>query len=858
MKITKKRLEEIIHEETTSIVNEMILNEGIWSKIKNFGAKTLGAWEKGGKIFGRGKRAKAAQAQYMQSMEKLQSLAEKHSEALVKRLQGDFADAGYPNQEDKFEFLEQTMEMGAFYESIKKAVEDGEMEVVVANELISQLRVIVKKFLDYDLADVYKHFSEDVDRSHDDVIMEAILSDLQRETLLEQDEQQDEKEKGPIGTEKDSSTVKGLKSNLLPAILAAVGGASLIGKLIVDSQWFKELTTQVINRDITYTDYQEKVVASISPQPGEGPTQIVGRLLQNDASHYGPDVNPQVLFQDMAKAGIDPEDLAQMSGDSNAFVDAWKAASSSGAKTLGEMFPTESINLSPQDIAQFASSEVGNTVGDFAQYASNLSDADLSSVAARASEIAGAVAGADAPAYTADSIKTIISNAGGLSGKANMLSGGSSSMLGMNVAMQEFAAGGAATSISSGPGALGLKLGKKAIIKALQPVIKKAGESVLKTTAAGKIGAMLGPYLAPLGITLVAAAAGVKALRMKGLRSSRAQVLNDLLQGLDYLDRDGTKEPISEPKPPPVAPPPGVPDFRVPVLIRFDDDDVKYYKLKANFLKKEENRDRAEKALKEIEKKSVMGRDLEENEAFNKIFEREAPEDFESQTDGDGLGDTESFEREFGRGDRASDLKSAIRKTGRRRKLKSGARTKPVFYYVFDQSVENELTKGQNPRHFRTRVLRKAIKGVKEKGNKPLTAEEAFFLIKRQGGGGTGMSGLSIVEGIEILKKYGVVVGDIPEDIGKKKGKKATRRKGKEAPPDQTPLDDKPQRRGRKDSAGAKARARQKSRANQPRAGIKGVTTESSDQLALSENLRLVRKRSFEDRFQKHIKDIKD
>jgi len=158
MKITKKRLEEIIHEETTSIVSEMVLREGIWSKLKNFGAKTLGAWEKGGKIFGRGKRAKAAQAQYTQSMEKLQNLAEKHSATLIKRLQGDFVDAGYPNQEDKFEFLEQTLEMGAFYESIKKAVEGGEMEVVVANELISQLRIIVKKFLDYDLAGVYKHF----------------------------------------------------------------------------------------------------------------------------------------------------------------------------------------------------------------------------------------------------------------------------------------------------------------------------------------------------------------------------------------------------------------------------------------------------------------------------------------------------------------------------------------------------------------------------------------------------------------------------------------------------------------------------------------------------------------------------
>ncbi len=75
---------------------------------------------------------------------------------------------------------------------------------------------------------------------------------------------------------------------------------------------------------------------------------------------------------------------------------------------------------------------------------------------------------------------------------------------------------------------------KTVILKKVTKIIAaKAGKSVAMTTAVGKLGALVGPYLAPLGIGLLASAAGVKALRVKGQKSSRAQVLNDLLQKLD-------------------------------------------------------------------------------------------------------------------------------------------------------------------------------------------------------------------------------------------------------------------------------------------------------------------------------------
>lgn len=718
MSDSKILMEKIIKEEMDNL-----LQESVWSKIKKFGADTLGAWEKGGKIRGRKARSEAAEKQYVAAMTKLQGAAETASEQLIGKLAKELEDAGYPNQEDEFDFKTQTFALSDYYESIKAAVKKKEMTAVVANELIDQLRVIVKKFLDYDLADVYKHFNEEIEEDYDSSVLD------------EQDEQK------PITTDKDSTVVKGLKSNALPIILAAIGGASLLGKFLIGTEWFKELTTRVVQGDLPVTKMQEEVVGKLSPQPGEGITQMLGRMLHGDASHFGPDVDPQVMFQEMSKAGIDAQELSQLSENPNAFMEAWNQATSSGAGSLGEMFGTE-------------------------------------------------------------------------------------------------------------PGALGLKLGKAVIIKALKPIAVEAGKAVATTTGLGTAASIIGPFLAPLGISALAAAVGTKLLRVKGLKSSRAQILNDLLQTLDYLDTEGDdaevapgQDPDDPPKKPPIEPPV---DFVVPVLIRFDDDDVKYYRIKKSLLDKPGNRKRAEDALKAIEKNVVMGRELTESESFRTLFEQD-----EDPTS------TGGFEINFEDYKSKPTLRDVVSSQRSRISKDRTYRSKPVFYYVFDRSIENALKninkydpKFSGGGSFVSRVLRQAIKAIKAKGNKALTPDEAraainpnYFKTGSQRARGTRIAGggLPMDDALELLRRYGAVV-----EPTKRKSRKKTK---PDAPAPATTTDDD----SRRDSLGKKARQRQRDRRNQPAARTRDMRQVAE---TYSDAIQEVRSKASEEKFNKLVEKL--
>ena len=718
MSDSKILMEKIIKEEMDNL-----LQESVWSKIKKFGADTLGAWEKGGKIRGRKARSEAAEKQYVAAMTKLQGAAETASEQLIGKLAKELEEAGYPNQEDEFDFKTQTFALSDYYESIKAAVKKKEMTAVVANELIDQLRVIVKKFLDYDLADVYKHFNEEIEEDYDSSVLD------------EQDEQK------PITTDKDSTVVKGLKSNALPIILAAIGGASLLGKFLIGTEWFKELTTRVVQGDLPVTKMQEEVVGKLSPQPGEGITQMLGRMLHGDASHFGPDVDPQVMFQEMSKAGIDAQELSQLSENPNAFMEAWNQATSSGAGSLGEMFGTE-------------------------------------------------------------------------------------------------------------PGALGLKLGKAVIIKALKPIAVEAGKAVATTTGLGTAASIIGPFLAPLGISALAAAVGTKLLRVKGLKSSRAQILNDLLQTLDYLDTEGDdaevapgQDPDDPPKKPPIEPPV---DFVVPVLIRFDDDDVKYYRIKKSLLDNPGNRKRAEDALKAIEKNVVMGRELTESESFRTLFEQD-----EDPTS------TGGFEINFEDYKSKPTLRDVVSSQRSRISKDRTYRSKPVFYYVFDRSIENALKninkydpKFSGGGSFVSRVLRQAIKAIKAKGNKALTPDEAraainpnYFKTGSQRARGTRIAGggLPMDDALELLRRYGAVV-----EPTKRKSRKKTK---PDAPAPATTTDDD----SRRDSLGKKARQRQRDRRNQPAARTRDMRQVAE---TYSDAIQEVRSKASEEKFNKLVEKL--
>ena len=167
-----------------------------------------------------------------------------------------------------------------------------------------------------------------------------------------------------------------------------------------------------------------------------------------------------------------------------------------------------------------------------------------------------------------------------------------------------------------------------------------------------------------------------------------------------------------------------------------------------------------------------------------------------------------------------------------------------MFYYAFDRSIENDLKameRGAKFNNFVSRILRKAIAAVKAKGNKALTPEEAFAAIKRSGGGGTGMKGLSIKEAIELLRKYRAVVAP------------AKRKSRKQAKPDADVPAATTDDNSRRDSLGKKARQRQRDRRNKPAARTRDMRQVAE---TYSDAIQEIRSDASEDKFNKLVEKL--
>jgi hypothetical protein len=224
----------------------------------------------------------------------------------------------------------------------------------------------------------------------------------------------------------------------------------------------------------------------------------------------------------------------------------------------------------------------------------------------------------------------------------------------------------------------------------------------------------------------------------------------------DEAPRDDGGSPGEEEKPEE----PGEPQvIKVPVLVRFDDDDIKYYRLNNNKLRKPEQRKEADEILTDLEKKTLIGRAaLEENVVFMGMFEQ-VEEEMISEIS------TDEFENKFGRGSRAQDIRTLKRKN--RPRKRGNKRYEPVYYYVFDKSILNDMeaaAPGAKANQFVSRVTRKIIAFLKQKGLQQISPKQAKVLMTRAGGGGTGMKGINHAKAIKILQKYKVVTpGDLKE-----------------------------------------------------------------------------------------------
>ena len=287
-KKARVRLKEIAKEELE------VLQEGAWEKIKNMVAK-WGSLEKGGKIIP-GKRKAWEEKAIKQYEDTLGQVSNVTVKELVKSIMD--IEPEFPNQEAHPDFLRGLVELSYFYDTIADNVKkynpdlpadkqpEGAIPPDVANGLVHALRTYVRFVLDSQLADAYKHFKEDIDRSSDDAVLEAQKL-LEIEGLWDKDEVRDEalveifgtsginwekeyaklmadekpeggtsgaegaaagggeekegeEDEGPedvlgvgkVGDEsKESAVMKGLKGKALPILLSLLGGAGIAAEV---------------------------------------------------------------------------------------------------------------------------------------------------------------------------------------------------------------------------------------------------------------------------------------------------------------------------------------------------------------------------------------------------------------------------------------------------------------------------------------------------------------------------------------------------------------------------------------------------------------------------------------------------
>ena len=348
------------------MLSEDILEEGLWSKIKHFGAKVVGSAEKGGKLFGRKEQERKAIAQYEKMLEKtVDGLLKKFMDTIEKEY------PGFPNMESEEEFNTAVGEIYTFYDAIsqaalspedmknnekaiKAALDVGKMDPATANAIIRDMRVMMSKVLDYDLADVYKHFDESLEQDGEQLEeifgkrgWEKEAEKQEKEAAAaagEEEEEADEDENVLSGDEGgDSASMKSMKSNVLPLALGLVGASGVLGALLMKAGWFTAAVPKPGTPPAAVKTAAAKIVNTLSPDPGEGVTQMLGRIINGDPASLSPTATWGDLTKAMNAAGIkdatNPTELVDLAMDPKGFLPDWTASIKSAVGGAGPLDP---------------------------------------------------------------------------------------------------------------------------------------------------------------------------------------------------------------------------------------------------------------------------------------------------------------------------------------------------------------------------------------------------------------------------------------------------------------------------------------------------------------------------------------
>lgn len=464
--------------------NNTTITENTWSKIK-YGLSKLGRYKAGGKIFGKNKATKEAN-------EKIRKILNKESNKLLRALDNQIKEMApeFPNDEKPITFMRAILTYSAFYDSIVEATkkdlgEEGYLPVDAANEIIVDLREMVKKHLDYDITSVYTTMeseettgniltSDDVDLIYEKNLLKKAASGVSSAIGKVRDAKDSVMDKA-FGSEKGASQPRragsrasaklaktsgsgnfdsermgknGLDSNTLPVVLTSIGSALGAFGWMTKTEWFKKL----FEEEYTWTEKEETLEAIKSKvegtlgtiEPGQGFTQLLN--VSFPGLNLSPSSSPQELISAMEEVG--GGDLKE------------------GIRLLAAK---GGIFQNPSEAKEVLMSIAENPTGN----GSNLGEIFQGEWAGTGKTVG-------------DKLVTV--------------------------------SGGNLTSIIT-----------KVIYKTVIKTVVKTGVKTGATWVAAK---GLGAILAPIGVGLVALGTTVKVLREKGKRQSRAKTLDDLLQSL--------------------------------------------------------------------------------------------------------------------------------------------------------------------------------------------------------------------------------------------------------------------------------------------------------------------------------------
>jgi hypothetical protein len=497
-------INEIIKEMSNiETINEEIISEGIWEKIK-YNLSKLGRYKAGGKILGKGQIDADAKA-------KIEAILDKKGNEVIKNLDNTVKTSNpeFPNNEKGTEFLSTIMSISAVYDSIIAATQKNQedkdyLPIDAANSIINDLREYVKKFLDIDLTAAYSVVDEAEGNTLN--ISEEELNkfnehwnSIEEAAYIEKPEDRSRKEfdrggahvvipkenptnsntdtdldagdvrkslqaKRGGGPEFDSERMKTLKSNKLPAMMASVGSA--LGGLswLVNTAWFKHLFDTTITQTDPVTikntiEQQTQIFRQI--KPNEGVYKFVGHF----TGHH-------------LDAHSKPSD----------FINALKQISGSNDPHKGVELLCQKggIMMRPDE----AKAGLDQFLANPNKY-HNLNDL-FSHDAATGTGKLGPV---DTTLY--------------------------GTKVGTNMS-------GFITQVL------------------IKTVTKFITTTTVKTGAGYLVAKGLGSVLGPIGITLIASGALVKLMRMKGQKQSRAKTLNDLYQSIRNIEGGAIVEPEGE------------------------------------------------------------------------------------------------------------------------------------------------------------------------------------------------------------------------------------------------------------------------------------------------------------------------